>query len=88
MGVWSPAFQHQFLDGNLMNYSAAPGSEPFVSFEAPVRAADSAGRTARAFPSAAEAVSTISSSLACSVASSAPTSSSTSPVRRVCHVER
>ena len=36
MGVWSPAFQHQFLDGNLLNYSAAPGSESFISFEAPV----------------------------------------------------
>jgi hypothetical protein len=36
MGVWSPAFQHQFLDGNLLNFSAAPGSEPDISFEAPV----------------------------------------------------
>ena len=36
MGVWSPAFQHQFLDGNLLNFSAAPGAEPDISFEAPV----------------------------------------------------
>ena len=36
MGVWSPAFQHQFLDGNLLNFSAAPGSDPGISFEAPV----------------------------------------------------
>jgi hypothetical protein len=36
MGVWSPAFQHQFLDGNLLNFSAAPGLEPAISFEAPV----------------------------------------------------
>ena len=36
MGVWSPAFQHQFLDGNLLNFSAAPGSEPDISFEAPI----------------------------------------------------
>lgn len=35
MGVWSPAFQHQFLDGNLLNFSAAPGQEPIISFEAP-----------------------------------------------------
>jgi len=33
MGVWSPAFQHQFLDGNLLNFSAAPGSAPNISFE-------------------------------------------------------
>lgn len=38
MGVWSPAFQHQFLDGNLRNFSAAPGPETGldISFEAPV----------------------------------------------------
>jgi hypothetical protein len=38
MGVWSPAFQHQFLDGNLLNFSAAPiapGTVPDISFEAP-----------------------------------------------------
>ncbi len=38
MGVWSPAFQHQFLDGNLLNFSAAPppfGSSPDIKFEAP-----------------------------------------------------
>ena len=38
MGVWSPAFQHQFLDGNLLNFSAAPiapGTFPDISFEAP-----------------------------------------------------
>lgn len=36
-GVWSSAFQHQFLDGNLRNFSAAPGTEngPTISFEAP-----------------------------------------------------
>jgi hypothetical protein len=33
MGVWSPAFQHQFLDGNLLNFKAAPGAEPTISFE-------------------------------------------------------
>jgi hypothetical protein len=36
MGVWSPAFQHRFLDGNLLNFSAAPGLEPAISFEVPV----------------------------------------------------
>jgi hypothetical protein len=38
MGVWSPAFQHQFLDGNLLNFNAAPiafGASPEISFEAP-----------------------------------------------------
>ena len=35
MGVWSPAFQHQFLDGNLLNFSAAPGSPANISFEGP-----------------------------------------------------
>jgi hypothetical protein len=36
MGVWSPAFQHQFLDGNLLNFSAAPGADPDIAFEAPI----------------------------------------------------
>jgi hypothetical protein len=38
MGVWSPAFQHQFLDGNLLNFNAAPiapGTSPNISFEGP-----------------------------------------------------
>ena len=39
MGVWSPAFQHQFLDGNLLNFNAAPiapGTSPDISFEGPL----------------------------------------------------
>ena len=36
MRVWSPAFQHQFLDGNLLNFSAAPGPEPVILFDGPL----------------------------------------------------
>ena len=36
MRVWTPAFQHQFLDGNLLNFNAPPGAEPNVAFEAPL----------------------------------------------------
>jgi hypothetical protein len=36
MGIWSPAFQHQFLDGNLFNFNAPPGAEPNISFEPPL----------------------------------------------------
>src|SRR5262245_35600202 len=36
MGVWSPAFEHKFLDGNLLNFTAAKGSDPDISFEAPI----------------------------------------------------
>jgi hypothetical protein len=37
MGVWSPAFEHKFLDGNLFNFTAAAkGAEPDISFEAPL----------------------------------------------------
>lgn len=36
MGVWSPAFEHKFLDGNLLNFEAARGTQPTISFEAPV----------------------------------------------------
>lgn len=35
MPVWSSAFQHQFLDGNLLNFNAAPGPEPVILFEGP-----------------------------------------------------
>ena len=36
MGVWSPAFEHTFLDGNLLNFEAARGAQLAISFEAPV----------------------------------------------------
>lgn len=37
MGVWSPAFEHKFLDGNLLNFDAAArGTDPDITFEAPL----------------------------------------------------
>lgn len=33
MPVWSSAFHHQFLDGNLLNFNAAPGPAPVVLFD-------------------------------------------------------
>jgi hypothetical protein len=37
MGVWSPAFEHKFLDGNLFNFTAAAkAGEPDISFEGPL----------------------------------------------------
>ena len=36
MPVWSSAFHHQFLDGNLLNFNAAPGPAPVVLFDGPL----------------------------------------------------